>query len=108
MSALLVYVTAPDSATAERLARAAVEGRWAACGNVLPVMHSVYRWRGQVEQATEAVLVLKTTEAAYPSLESELRRLHPYECPCIVALPLIRGSEAFLRWIEEECSPPST
>lgn len=105
MGAHLVYVTAPNQAEAESLARVAVEGRLAACANILPGMRSLYWWRGRLEQADECVLILKTTEALVPALTEALTRAHSYECPCVVALPIAAGNPDFLRWIEDETAP---
>jgi Uncharacterized protein involved in tolerance to divalent cations len=105
MGAHLVYVTAPNQAEAESLARMAVEGRLAACANILPGMRSLYWWQGRLEQAEEAVLILKTTEALVPALTEALTKAHSYDCPCVVALPIAAGNPDFLRWIEDETAP---
>lgn len=105
MAAQLVYVTAPSLAEAESLARLAVEGRLAACANILPAMRSLYWWQGRLETADEAVLLLKTTEALVPALTRALTEAHSYDCPCVVALPIASGNPDFLRWIEAETAP---
>ncbi len=102
---LFVYMTAPDRATARNLAETLVRERLAACANILDGMESWYWWQGEVQQATESVCILKTTAAGYAALEQRARELHPYEIPCIVALPVLRGHEPFLRWIAEETRP---
>ena len=102
MSACFVYITAPDKATARDIGRALVDARLAACANILDGMTSVYRWQGRVEEAGEAVLIAKTREALVPALTEKVRALHRYECPCIVALPVVGGSQAFLDWIDAE------
>ncbi len=102
MQYLLVYVTAPDQDTARRIAKTALRERLAACANILEGAESLYWWQGALEEARESVCIFKTTEAAYPALEARLRELHPYETPCIVALPLVRGFDPFLRWIADE------
>lgn len=96
----LVYVTAPDADTALKIARSAVKSRLAACGNVIPGMTSVYEWDGQVREDKEAVLILKTNEETVSDLVSFVTARHPYENPCIVAVPLTGGSQKFLDWIE--------
>jgi periplasmic divalent cation tolerance protein len=105
VAAQLVYVTAPSLAEAESLARLAVEGRLAACANILPAMRSLYWWQGRLEGADEAVLLLKTTEALVPALTRALTEAHSYDCPCVVALPIASGNPDFLRWIEAETAP---
>ena len=105
MRHLFVDITFPDKETAARIAKTLVEERLAACANILPGMESIYWWNGAVEQAAECACICKTSDAAYPALEARVRELHPYDTPCVTALPLERGSEAFLRWIEEETQP---
>lgn len=105
MAAQIVYVTAPSLAEAEGLARLAVEGRLAACANILPAMRSLYWWQGKLEQADEVVLLLKTTESLVPALTKALTGAHSYDCPCVVALPIASGNPDFLRWIEAETAP---
>jgi len=102
VAARLVYVTAPSLAEAEALARLAVEGRLAACANILPGMRSLYWWQGRLESADETVLLLKTTEALAQELVRALTEAHSYDCPCVVALPIDAGNPAFLAWIEAE------
>ena len=99
---LLIYVTAPDAAVARSLARALVEERLAACANILEGMHSIYRWQDAVEEASEAVCLFKTTTERRAALFARVRELHPYEIPCIVALPILAGSAPFLEWIDAE------
>ncbi len=101
---LLVISNLPDRAAAESLAHALVERRLAACVNILPPCHSVYRWQGAVEQADEVPLLIKTTRARYAELEAALGELHPYQIPEIIALPLVAGLPAYLDWVSAECS----
>ncbi len=99
-----VLITAGSPREARRLARHLVERRLAACVNLHPV-RSVYRWRGGVEEAREVALAAKTTRARYPALEAEVRRLHSYEVPCIVALPVESGSPSYLEWVRGASAP---
>lgn len=102
MSALFVYITAPDSETARHLASTLVRERLCACANILDRMESFYWWEGKVDHAQECALVVKTTEERYPALEKRVLDLHPYDTPCIVALPLVKGAAPFLQWITDE------
>jgi periplasmic divalent cation tolerance protein len=97
--ALLVLCTAPTAEVAAGLARALVEARLAACGNVLPGLRSIYRWQGRVEDQPEVLLLLKTTRASFPALRDELLRRHPYEVPEVLALPIEAGSAPYLEWL---------
>ena len=102
MPVMFVYATAGDAGEALRIGRAVVEEHLAACANVLDGMRSVYWWQGAVQENGEAVLILKTTEDRLAALIDRVRALHSYECPCIEALPVIGGNQAFLDWVASE------
>lgn len=99
---LLVFTNLPDREAAMRLARALVERRLAACVSVLGGCASVYRWKGEIEEAAEVPVLVKTRSARYEELEVAIRELHPYELPEIVAVPMVRGLPDYLDWIAEE------
>jgi len=102
MTCLLVVTNCPDEACANAIALAVVDAGLAACVNILPRVQSVYRWQGAVETASEIPLLIKTTGAAYPALETKIRELHPYELPEIVALDIARGLPGYLAWVAAE------
>lgn len=99
---IVVMVTCGSRAEARKIARAVVEARLAACANVLgsPVQ-SIYRWKGKVRTAKEVLLLLKSTRKRFSALEREIRQLHSYGTPEIIAVPIVEGSRAYLQWIEE-------
>ncbi|MBX3427371.1 MAG: divalent-cation tolerance protein CutA [Pirellulales bacterium] len=97
-----VLATAPSAAEADAIAAALVERRLAACVQIVGPVASVYRWQGRVERAEERLLVVKTTAAAYPQVEAAIRELHSYQCPEIVALPIVAGSDDYLGWLRGE------
>jgi periplasmic divalent cation tolerance protein len=99
---LVVLVTAPSQEKAVEIARAVVEARLAACGNVVPGLRSIYRWEGRVHDDAEALLVLKTTRARFEALRDRVLALHPYEVPEVLALPVEAGSAAYAEWIAGE------
>ena len=103
--ALLVVTNCPNEAVAARIALAIVEQGLAACVNQMAPVNSVYRWQGSVERATEVPLLIKTTRERYGDLEQAIRQLHPYDVPEIIALPIVSGYAAYLRWIEAETKP---
>ncbi|MBK1732968.1 divalent-cation tolerance protein CutA [Thiococcus pfennigii] len=96
---LLALCTCPDPATAERIARALVEERLAACVNVLPGITSLYQWRGRVERDAEVALLIKTVGARFEALRARLVALHPYEVPEVIATPIVAGLPAYLDWV---------
>jgi periplasmic divalent cation tolerance protein len=102
MSALLAYITAPDRADALRIGRALLEARLAACINVIDGMRSMYWWQGKLEEASECVLLVKTSESRKQEVIDRVRQLHGYEVPCVVFWPLAGGNPDYLDWIEKE------
>ena len=102
--AIVVFMTAADAEEAGRLADALVEKRLAACVQILPEIESVYRWQGKVERQREVLLIAKTVSSKFEELEKEVRVLHSYETPEIVAVPLLAGSNPYLAWLETSVS----
>ena len=102
---LFVYMTAPDRSTARNLAETLVRERLAACANILDGMESFYWWQGELQRSQESVCIFKIPATGYAALEQRARELHPYELPCIVALPVPCGHDPFLRWVGEETRP---
>ena len=103
---LVVLVTCRSTKEAERIARNLVETRLAACGNILrsPV-RSIYRWKEKIESAREVLLVIKTSRRRFPKLEAAIKRLHSYEVPEVIALPITAGSKSYLSWLAESVAP---
>jgi periplasmic divalent cation tolerance protein len=101
----LLYVTFPDQVTAEASVRSAVERRLAACGNLLPGVRSIYRWKGAIEAADEVLVLFKTTEGNLTAVRQCILDSHPYEVPEIVATPIVEGNAAYLDWVRESCRP---
>jgi len=106
MDTRLVYMTAPNREEALKLARLLVEERLAACANVLGAITSVYWWDGKLNEDGEVALIAKTRAALVEALTERVKQVHPYECPCVVALPLDGGNPAFLEWIAAETKGP--
>jgi len=92
-------VTAPDLATARKLARAALEARLIACANLVPKIESHYRWQGKLESGAEVLLLLKTTQGHLSRLEKLILARHPYDTPEFIVLPLSGGSRRYLDWV---------
>jgi periplasmic divalent cation tolerance protein len=105
MTLSLCYVTAGSRAEALAIARTVVEERLAASANVLDGVTSIYWWQGALEQASEAVLILKTRTELVERLTARIRELHSYECPCVVALSVFAGNPQYLDWIAAETQP---
>jgi len=99
---IIVYVTAGSPAEGDHLARALVDERLAACVNRIATVQSVYRWEGKLEQSEEQLLIIKTQRRLFAALEKRVRELHSYSVPEIVALPIIEGSQDYLRWLGDQ------
>lgn len=98
----MVYVTVSSSAEGERLARALVEERLAACVNRITGVRSTYRWQGQVEQSDEELLLVKTSQERFAALARRVQELHSYEVPEVIAVPIAAGSDSYLSWLHEQ------
>lgn len=103
--ARVVLTTAGSAAEAEKIARTLVDRQLAACVNILPQMRSIYRWQGKVEDATETLLVVKTTAAQFPAVRDAIRELHSYDVPECICLPITDGSPDYLKWLVESVQP---
>jgi periplasmic divalent cation tolerance protein len=99
---LLVLSTAPDRQTAERIGRTLVEEQLIACANLIPGLHSIYRWKGEVQAEPEVLILMKTRRGRFAALRERLPRLHPYQVPEVLALPVADGLDAYCRWVVEE------
>jgi periplasmic divalent cation tolerance protein len=102
----VVLVTCGTLAEARRIARAAVEAKFAACVNVvLNPMDSIYRWKGKIEVSREYLLVMKSTARRLPELERMVRSMHSYDVPEFLVLPVVSGSREYLGWLLESVKP---
>lgn len=102
---IVVFITAPALEPAKDIARTLVEERAAACVNILPGIHSVFRWEGEVQSESEVLMVVKTRAGCLHSrLIPLVKQLHPYELPEVIALPITDGLPRYLQWLETEIS----
>ena len=99
--AIVVFMTAANPEEATRLAEMLIGSRLAACVQILPGIESIYRWEGQTERQAETLLVAKTSSEKFAELEREVRALHSYEVPEIVAVPILAGSTPYLQWLAD-------
>jgi len=98
---IVVLVTCGSISEARKIARSLVDRRLAACVNILAPVESIYWWKGKVESAKEVLLVIKASSERFAALQDEVHRLHSYEVPEIIALPIAAGSRDYLSWISE-------
>ncbi len=97
----LVLTTAGSQQEAQQIARTLIDGRLAACVNIIPQIQSIYRWQGKVEDAQEWLLLIKTTDQAFERVRDAIGELHSYELPECISLSVEDGSAAYLNWISE-------
>ena len=104
-----VVVTGPDADWLAGYARTLVEERLAACGHQLAAIRSVYRWEGAVHDDAEARVALHTRRSLVPALVARTRELHPYDVPCVIALPVVAGNQQYINWVLDQTDePPAT
>ena len=94
-----VVVTGPDAEWLAGFARRLVERRLAACGQIICQVRSIYRWQGVVEDEPEARVALHTRVSLVPAIVERADAEHPYEVPCVIALPLVAGNPAYVQWV---------
>lgn len=102
MTPVFVYTTFPDEDTAASVAEHLLKKKLIAAANILPKVRSFYVWKGKVQDESEAVMILKTTEEQYEAAEKEIVKHHPYDIPGIIALPIETGHEPYLQWVVDQ------
>ena len=102
---IVIFVIAGSTSEGERLAKALVETRLAACVNIVSPVKSVFRWQGKVCEEKEVLLVIKSARENLDQVVEQVKKLHTYEVPEIIALPILGGSEDYLNWLRDESNP---
>ena len=106
-SVVVAFVTCPSRTVARRLAARLVQARVAACVNLVSGVDSVFRWAGKVDRARETLLIIKTTRPRLEALRRRVVRLHPYDVPEFIAVPVAAGHAPYLRWVRSSVAGPS-
>jgi periplasmic divalent cation tolerance protein len=99
---VIIFVTASDYDEAKNIGKTLVEERLVACANVIRDVHSIYWWKGEIEESGEALLVLKTKREKVAAVAKRVGELHSYENPEVIAVPISEGKKEYLDWVEEE------
>jgi periplasmic divalent cation tolerance protein len=102
---IFIYVACPDMDVASRIGRDLVESRHAASVNIIPNMHSIYRWGGEIVDGDETVMIIKTTSIQFDEIRMRIRAMHPYQMPCIAAFPITQGDPPYLDWVAIGSTP---
>ena len=98
----VVYVTTGSFDEAKTIGKILVEEGLSACVNIIGGMHSIYRWQGRTQTDEECILIAKTRSNLIKPVTAKIKECHSYECPCVVAIPIIGGNPKFLNWINEQ------
>ena len=98
---IVVFITCAKRTEAEKIAGALVSSRLAACVSIIPGVESIFRWEGKIDNAKEALLVVKTRQGLFSKLVKKVKSMHSYEVPEIIALPVVCGEPSYLKWINQ-------
>jgi periplasmic divalent cation tolerance protein len=99
---IVVFITTRDAEEAQKIAKALLKRRQAACVNIVPEVDSHFWWQDKLEAAKESLLIVKTRESLLPDIIKSVKKIHSYDVPEIIALPIVGGSEEYLDWIDRE------
>jgi periplasmic divalent cation tolerance protein len=100
---IVVLITASSEEEGHKIAKLLVNERKAACVNIVPGVDSLFRWKGKIDSARESLLLVKTRASLFSEIISLVKETHSYEVPEIIALPIIGGSEDYLKWLDSAC-----
>lgn len=98
---IVVFITAPDEENSVKIARTLIEEKLAGCVNIVRNIRSIYFWQGKIEDESELLMIVKTKRELFNKLKEKVKSLHPYTVPEIIAMPVIEGSEDYLKWLDE-------
>ena len=98
---IIIFVTAKNVREANTIATALVKGKLIACANIVNGVRSIFTWKGKVDKANEALLILKSKKSCFPKIVNKVKKLHSYDVPEIIAMPIVGGNKDYLKWIDE-------
>lgn len=102
MEYIVIYCTVPNRKEGKEIARVLVEGELAACVNIIDKMESIFSWNGELNEEKEALLIIKTRKDLFTKINHTIQRLHSYNVPEVIAIPIIEADETYLKWISHE------
>lgn len=100
---IVILVTAKDKKEAEKISRGLLEAKLIACANIIGGVQSLFWWQGKIDTSKEVLLILKTKKNLFKKTSAKVKSLHSYQTPEIIALPIVAGSEDYLKWISSSC-----
>ncbi|MCA9400838.1 MAG: divalent-cation tolerance protein CutA [Candidatus Omnitrophica bacterium] len=98
---IVIFITAKDEREAKKITNRLIDKGLIACGNIIPAITSIFFWQGKVDEESEALLILKTKKERFASIVKEVKKMHSYDVPEIIAIPIIDGNEDYLKWVDE-------
>lgn len=98
---VFAYIVTKNKTEAKKIGKALVQYRLAACVNIFDKMHSMYWWKGKIEEANEAVLIAKTTKKLFPKLSKKVKSIHSYDVPCILQISISDGNKEYVKWLTD-------
>ncbi len=105
---VIIFITTETDNEAKRIANVLLTQKKAACVNIVARVSSSFWWQGKVDNANESLLIIKTKEALLPQIVAEVKKIHTYQVPEILAIPIVGGNEDCLKWMDEVTTPPKT
>jgi periplasmic divalent cation tolerance protein len=99
---IIVFITVPSREVGQQIAETLLESKLVACVNIIPGISSIYHWQDAIEQDDEILLIAKTRAAHFDRLATTVKRVHPYDVPEVIAMPIVAGSNEYLAWIDME------
>ena len=98
---IVVLITCAKIQEAKKIANVLVDSRLAACVNIIPGIHSIFRWEGKIDKAKEVLLIVKTKKSVFSKLVKKAKSIHSYDVPEIIALPIVSGEPSYLDWLNQ-------
>ncbi|MBD3290854.1 divalent cation tolerance protein CutA [candidate division KSB1 bacterium] len=102
MQYIIILITCSSADEAEKISAALLDEKLIACANIVPGIQSLFRWQGEMSKENEVLLILKSTAEKFEPVELAVQELHSYDTPEIIAIPIVKGSEKYLKWISDE------
>ena len=102
MEFIVIYCTVPNKKEGREIAKALVKGHLAACVNIVDKIESIFSWDGKIEEEKEALMIIKTKKELFANISNVIQKLHSYNVPEIIAVPIVSADETYLKWIEHE------
>lgn len=102
MEYIVIYCTVPNKKEGKEIARVLVENELAACVNIIDKMESIFSWNGELTEEKEAMLIIKTKKEHFKNINHTIQKMHSYNVPEVIAMPIIEADETYLKWIDHE------